>query len=74
MIRTAQQHDAEAVLALQLLQHLAGRAAHGDVVEVTRARDSLRSTARLFSSGDEAENVLELLEHLPLEQIRLARG
>ena len=71
VIRTAQQHDAEAVFALQLFQHFAGRAAHGDVVEVIPARGSPASTARLFSSGDEAQDVLELLVHLAFEEVRL---
>ena len=52
VIRPAQQHHAEAVFALELLQHFARRAAHGDVVEVLAARDSPASTARLFSSGE----------------------
>ena len=46
VIRAAQQHHAEAVFALQLFQHFAGCAAHGDVVEIVeRAIALLRRRA-----------------------------
>ena len=72
VIRTAQQHDAEAVFALQLLQHFARGAAHGDVVEVVERAIALLDGA-LVLFGREAEDVLELLEHLPLEEVGLGQ-
>ncbi len=70
VIRPAQQHHAEPVFALQLFQHLAGLAAHGDVVEVIeRAVAFLHGALVLF--GRQAQDVLELLVHLALEQVGL---
>ena len=72
VIRAAEQHHAEAVLALELLQHLAGGAAHGDVVEVVERAIALLDGA-LVLLRRQAEDVLELLVHLPLEEVGLAR-
>ena len=70
VIRAAQQHHAELVLALQLFQHLARRAAHGHVVEVIERAIALLDGARVLF-GREAEDVLELFVHLPLEHVGL---
>src|ERR1035437_5030014 len=70
VIRTAQQHHADAILALQLFQHLAGLAAHGDVVEVLQGAVAGRHGA-LVLLGAEAEDILEFLVHLAFEEVRL---
>src|ERR1035437_5960625 len=70
VIRTAQQHHADAILALQLFQHLAGLAAHGDVIEVLQGAVA-RFYGALVLFGAEAEDILEFLVHLPFEEVRL---
>src|ERR1019366_4109110 len=70
VIRAAQQHHADAILALQLFQHLAGVAAHGDVIEVLQGAVAGRHGA-LVLLGAEAEDILEFLVHLAFEEVRL---
>src|SRR5215471_7395334 len=68
VIRAAQQDHAQAVFALELLQHFAGSAAHGHVFEVVRRAVTLLHSA-LVLFGSQAEDVFELLVHLPFEEI-----
>ena len=72
VIRTAEQDDAETVFALELVQHFAGGAAHGHVVEVVEGAIALLDGA-LVLFGREAEDVLELLKHLALEEVGLGQ-
>ena len=70
VIRAAQQDHAQAVFPFQLFQHLAGGAAHGHVVEVGESAIALLDGA-LVLLRREAEDIFELLEHLPLEKVGL---
>src|SRR5690242_4067473 len=72
VIRTAQQDDAQAVFALELFEHFASGAAHGDVIEIFERAIALLDGA-LILFGAEAEDVLELLEHLALEKLRVRK-
>src|ERR1035437_6542781 len=70
VIRTSQQHHADAIFALQLFQHLAGLAAHSDVVEELQgAVAGCHGALVLF--GAKTEDILEFLVHLAFEEVRL---
>src|SRR5207249_1715797 len=68
VVRTSQQYDAQTIFALELVQHLAGGAAHSDVVEVLQRPVTLIHGAPVFF-GTQAQNIFELLKHLALEEI-----
>ncbi len=68
VIGAAQQDDAEPVFALELFEHFAGGAAHGDVVEDVEGAIALFDGAMIFFRR-QAKDVLELFVHLALENI-----
>ena len=59
VVRAAEQHHAQAIFAFQIGQHFAGRAAHGDVIEMVERAIALFDGAQVFLRR-QAEDVLEL--------------